>query len=137
MAHLTVTSHEYTKVVTTATAYGAESFQPVSHRETTVETVRVRFEIHGGEPFAKKHRSVNKIRPEALHITYCSVDGGAWRADYGVTMTGSNIKKDGSLGAESEVHYLDFPQWLTALYKPDKADDRSETLDWVRAEYPR
>lgn len=76
MAHLTVLSHEYTKVVTTETVYGVESLQPASHSETTVETVRARFEIHGGESL----RSPNKIRPEMLHITFRSVGGDAWRA---------------------------------------------------------
>lgn len=52
-------------------------------------------------------------------------------------MVGTNIKKDGSLSAESEVYYIDFPKWLKALYEPDAADHRSDALDWVRAEYPR
>lgn len=134
MPALTVLTHHYTKVVTTEMTSSGAGFRPTDHHETVVETVQADFKIHDGETVVKK--SV-RVHPEALHLTFRSINGDAWRVDFGgVRMVGSNIKKDGSLGAGREIRYYDFPAWLDKLYKPD-ADGWSDALDWVRAEYPR
>lgn len=136
MASIKIKTWTYVKTERTESSFDCHSFQPKEHGETKVETVTARFEIQGGEPFSKTKRSTNKVSPEALLITFRSVGGGAWGADYGVRLTGSNIKKDGTLGAEQEVRSYDFPRWAEALYELD-ADGRSDALDWVRSEYPR
>jgi hypothetical protein len=134
----------YTRVATEQASYTAEvmaaGLTPATATETTVvETVAARFEIIGGEPFGKTERSVNKVRPEALHLSFRSINGDAWRLDYGFTLTGSNIKRDGTLGAEQRVSASDFPEWVRELITTEKYSytPAGYAAEWIEAEYPR
>lgn len=130
MPEIKISTHTHESVRTVRNTVQADGITVSDHSDFTVETIRARFEIIGGEPFTRKGRSTQVVRPEALKVVFRSTNGDPWTHSYGVSMTGSNVKKDGSLGAEVEINRYDFPDWVGPLVNED-------TVTWVNGEYPR
>jgi hypothetical protein len=93
-----------------------------------VETVRVVFAVNGAEVESISARRRHVI--DQLVITFRSVDGASWRADYDPNAFGTGVLRDGADGARTKLRSFDFPAWLNELIKRD-------AYGWINAEYPR
>jgi hypothetical protein len=132
VASIKIISHKHIRVMTEWSDFGADQADIKDYKESVRDTVTARFEIVGGEPIKKSNRAATSIRPHTLIVEYLSINGGFWSEGTNAYIDGTNVKKDGSDGAEAVVRFYDFPTWARELYRGD-----CPVLAWLQNEYPR
>lgn len=129
MPSLKPVRHEYSKTVTTRATYVADHIAASDFKESTKEEVTVFFALEDAEDFTR-NRSKQLSRPTGMRVKFGSYNGSEWRVEFRSHLQVTNVKKDGSLGADVDLESYDWPEWAKELADTD-------ARDWIKAEYPR
>lgn len=129
MATIEILFHKYERVERSFVTVLPDESIPNKVTSEAKETVATHFTIIDAGPVEKNGRPAEASQ---LHVTYTSINGGPWFEDRRNTITGNNVKKDGSYGARVEIRNWEFPAWAREL-----TCGASPVRKWIEETYPR
>lgn len=142
MPSIKIAGHKHQSVRTVVNTVAADGVTVTDHEDVLIERVWATFAVADAEPFTKPGRSKIEIQPSQLMACYQSTNGKPWEraSSSNISVSGWNVKKDGSQGADVSVRYYDLPDSLKVLFAPSAEryySDGGPAFEWINREYPR